>query len=78
MGIVEEEADESCFWLELLEDCGLVASNEVRRLRSEADQLVAIVISSIRTARGSGTAVPRSAFRAPRSDVPRSAFRVPR
>jgi four helix bundle protein len=66
MGIVEEEADESSFWLELLEDSGLTISDEVRRLRSEADQLVAIVVSSIRTARGPRTQVPRSAFRVPR------------
>ena len=66
MGIVEEEADESSFWLELLEDSGLTISDEVRRLRGEADQLVAIVVSSIRTARGPRMQVPRSAFRVPR------------
>jgi len=66
MGIVEEEADESSFWLELLAEAGLVVSDDARRLREEADQLVAITVSSIRTARG------------PRMNVPRSAFRVPR
>ncbi len=66
MGIVEEEADESSFWLELLMDAGLAASEEAGRLRGEADQLVAIVVSSIRTARGPRTAVPRSTFRVPR------------
>ena len=66
MGIVEEEADESSFWLELLADAGLVVSDELRRLRAEADQLVAIVVSSIRTARGPRNAVPRSAFRVSR------------
>ena len=66
MGIVEEEADESSFWLELLTDAGLSVSPEARRLRVETDQLVAITVSSIRTARGSQGAVPRSAFRVPR------------
>jgi four helix bundle protein len=66
MGIVEEEADESSFWLELLADAGLAVSVEARRLRDEADQLVAITVSSIRTARGPRTTVPRSAFRVPR------------
>jgi four helix bundle protein len=66
LGIVEEEADESCFWLELLADAGLSRSADTDRLRNEADQLVAITISSIRTARGPHTAVPRSAFRVPR------------
>ena len=64
MGIVEEEADESSFWLELLTDAGLTVSADARRLRDEADQLVAITVSSIRTARGPRTNVPRSAFRA--------------
>jgi len=67
LGIVEEEADESYFWLELLADAGLSASADTDRLRNEANQLVAIIISSIRTARGPRTAVPRSAFRVPRS-----------
>ena len=66
LGIVEEEADESCFWLELLADAGLSPSADTARLRNEADQLVAITISSIRTARGPRPTVPRSAFRVPR------------
>ncbi len=67
LGIVEEEADESSFWLELLTDAGLTVSDDARRLRDEADQLVAITVSSIRTARGPRTNVPRSTFRVPRS-----------
>jgi four helix bundle protein len=66
MGIVEEEADESSFWLELLVDSGLANSAEVLRLRKEADQLVAITVASIRTARIPRQVVPRSAFRVPR------------
>ena len=66
MGIVEEEADESSFWLELLVDSGFVSADDAYSLRSEADQLVAITISSIRTARGPRLTVPRSAFRIPR------------
>ena len=68
MGIVEEEADESSFWLELLVDAGLVDATKVEEMRSEAHQLVAITIASIRTARGGGRPVPRSAFRVPRSN----------
>jgi len=66
MGIVEEEADESAFWLELMLEAGLVNSTRVAELRDEAGQLVAITIASIRTAREGGRAVPRSAFRVPR------------
>src|SRR5438876_6735481 len=52
MGIVEEEADESSFWLELLEEARLVTSERVVELQREAGQLVAITIASIHTARG--------------------------
>jgi four helix bundle protein len=51
MGIVEEEADECGYWLELLTEAGLVSASTVRSLRNEADELVAISIASIRTAR---------------------------
>jgi four helix bundle protein len=67
LGIVEEEADESVFWLELLADAGFAASSEASELRNEASELVAITVSSIRTARGPLRSVPRSAFRVPRS-----------
>src|SRR5438132_1509783 len=58
MGIVEEEGDESAFWLELLLEAGLVSSAGVSDLRDEAKQLVAITIASIRTAREGGLPVP--------------------
>jgi four helix bundle protein len=67
MGIVEEEADESSFWLELIGEQGMAANDRVAALRREADELVAIVVASIRTARRARPSVPRSAFRAPRS-----------
>src|SRR2546422_8540029 len=53
MGIVEEEADESSLWLDLLVEAGLVPSAQVAALRDEADQLVAITVASIRTDRKS-------------------------
>jgi len=66
MGIVEEESDESSFWLELLVEARLVTSERVAELRREAGQLVAITVASIHTARGGRASVPRSAFRVPR------------
>jgi len=63
IGIVEEETDESSFWLDLLVEAGLVPPGKVTGLRNEASELVAITVSSIRTARGAGRDVPRSAFR---------------
>ncbi|HTG17769.1 MAG TPA: four helix bundle protein [Blastocatellia bacterium] len=52
MGIVEEEGDESLYWMELLVDSGIVSSSAVAELCDEGDQIVAIVVSSINTARG--------------------------
>ena len=52
MGIVEEEADESAFWIELAVDSALVKLDLVTDLLDETNQLVAIFVSSINTARG--------------------------
>jgi four helix bundle protein len=52
MGIVEEEADESEFWLELLVDSGLMKKERIEDLTDEAHQIVAITVASINTARG--------------------------
>src|SRR6266446_2134213 len=48
--IVEEEADESCFWLELLIDRGLLAARRVQPLLKEANELTAIFVASRKTA----------------------------
>lgn len=51
MGIVEEETDESTFWIELLIDHGVIKKERVGELLDEADQLTAIWVTSIKTAR---------------------------
>jgi four helix bundle protein len=51
MGIVEEEADESAFWLEMLIDSEQLPTEEAAPLIDEAYQLVAITVASINTAR---------------------------
>ena len=63
MGIVEEEADESQFWLELIIEHGLLPAQRASTLCDEAGQLVAIAVTSIRTARGARGSIPHSAFR---------------
>ena len=52
MGIVEEEADESIYWMELLVESGILPQTEVADLQTEGDEIVRIVVSSINTARG--------------------------
>jgi four helix bundle protein len=54
MGIVEEEADESSYWLELLTEDGKVIESKSAPLLKEANELLAITVSSINTARKSG------------------------
>lgn len=51
MGIVEEEADECAYWMELLTEAKLVAPDRLAELSAEANELVAITVASIRTAR---------------------------
>ena len=65
MGVVEEESDEAEFWLDLLAERELGDAERVSSLREEARQLVAIAVSSIRTARGTPRSIPHSAFRIP-------------
>jgi four helix bundle protein len=48
--IVEEEADESCFWLQLLIDPGLLSATRVQPLLKEANELTAIFVASRKTA----------------------------
>ena len=52
LGTVEEEADESAFWLELIIDSGLLTDERIRPLLSEAGELVAIMAASRKSAIG--------------------------
>ncbi len=49
LGIVEEEADESCYWLELLADSGQVKASRLDDLRKEGNEITAIIVACIRT-----------------------------
>jgi four helix bundle protein len=51
LGIVEEEADEVCYWLEILEGLGMTEAKEIDPLKSEANELISIIIASKKTAR---------------------------
>lgn len=52
MGVVEEETDESAFWIELLIEAEIIKRAVVTELLNEANELTAIWVSSINTARG--------------------------
>ena len=51
MGIVEEEADECGYWIELLIESDIVPKHLLNDLRQETNELTAMVVSSIKTAR---------------------------
>ena len=50
--IAMEESDESMYWLELMLELEMMESEASRDLIREADELTAIFVSSLKTARG--------------------------
>lgn len=51
LGIVEEEADETMFWLELLVEAGLMDRNIIGPIWKEANELTAIFTAMGKTAK---------------------------
>lgn len=49
--IVEEETDETLYWLEIIEESGLLNSNKISLLKKEVNEILSIVVSSIKTMR---------------------------
>lgn len=50
--IVEEEADESCYWLDLLGELSQVNVKESNRLFKESEEILAMTVAAIKTAKG--------------------------
>lgn len=50
-GIVEEECDETLYWTDGIVELGLVPRNRTADLQREAGEILAVVNSSIKTAR---------------------------
>ena len=53
LGIVLEEADETVFWLELIQEADIFPGQKLESLILEANELVAIFVASVCTAKGS-------------------------
>jgi four helix bundle protein len=51
MGIVEEEADECIYGMELLTEAKILPLARLQALMTEADEIVAITVASIKTAK---------------------------
>jgi four helix bundle protein len=62
LGVVEEEADESAFWLELIIETGLLNPGKVTPVLAETGEIVAMMASSKKTAAKSQIANRKSAI----------------
>lgn len=66
LGIVEEEADESIYWIELMVETELIKQSRINDLLDEANQILSIVVASIITAKSKRAEQPH---RNPQSDI---------
>jgi len=60
LSIVEEEADESLYWMELLIDAKIMPENKLAILMNDLNEIIAMIVASIRTMRSKKLAVPKS------------------
>ncbi len=60
LGTVLEETDESCYWMEFIADGGLLPAENVADLHAEGEELRAIFLSSVRTAKSLPNPNPKS------------------
>lgn len=51
LGNVEEECDESIYWMELLIDSGKMKASRLSPLMKEANEILAMIVASLNTAR---------------------------
>ena len=51
LAIVEEEADETLFWLEILSEMEVIDKSHIESLMKENNEIIAIIVSSIKTSR---------------------------
>jgi len=60
LSIVEEEADECLYRMELLSDAGIVSEKKLSNLYSDVDEIIAMIVSSIKTMRSKNLGNPKS------------------
>jgi len=51
LGIVEEEADETMYWLELLSEAAVIPAASLNGLRQELNEILAMIVASQKTLR---------------------------
>jgi len=77
MGIVQEEAEESIYWMALLIDCGLIQKDDISHLLKDANQILAMTVSSIKMARRKNNDRFSELFSCLLFFIPQSASRTP-
>ena len=60
--IVEEEADETLYWLEMLSENEIVPKPKIDKLKNETDEIISIIVASIKTSRKSLNPNRKSSF----------------
>ena len=70
--MVEEELDETMFFYELLAEFNPSFKNNLRELYKEANELLAIMVSSIKTANSNLLKNVKPKIRNPKSETPNS------
>lgn len=73
LAIVEEEADETLYWLELLVRGELVAARKVAKLQQDTNCVLSMIVASIKTLRRkeNGSSNPKSRIQNPKSEASR-------
>ena len=61
LAIVEEEADESLYWIELLVESEIVSAKKLAALSKEISEILRMIVASIKTLRYKAEKVPRNA-----------------
>jgi four helix bundle protein len=49
---VEEECDESIYWLEIIEDLLENENTTIKRLQKDMNEILSIVVTALKTAKG--------------------------
>ncbi len=60
LAIVEEEADESLYWLELIIESNTMPENKLAELKNEINEIIAMIVASIKTLRSKQIQNPKS------------------
>ena len=59
MKIVEEESDETEYWLEILVEAGLTSQEQINNIYKETDEILAMTVASLKTLRAGNSSSRR-------------------